>query len=81
MVSSQLIINYGARTHLELGPMTKNNTYLDVMNIDRYNMIIDTPFMQKHGLMLDFKQNMLSIQGKHIPTLTFGQEDLILAKK
>jgi hypothetical protein len=80
-VSSQSIINYGARTHLELGPVTENDAYLDVVNIDWYDIIIGTPFMQRHGLVLDFKQNMLSIQGKHIPTLSSGQEDLMLAKK
>jgi hypothetical protein len=80
-VGSRSIINYGARTHLELGPVSKDDAYLDVVNINRYDMIIGTPFMQKHGLVLDFKLNTLSIQGEHIPTLTSGQEDLMLTKK
>ena len=56
-VSSQSIINYGARTRLKLGPISEDDTYLDVINIDQYDMIIGTPFMQKHGLVLDFKLN------------------------
>jgi hypothetical protein len=44
-VGSQSIINYGARTHLELGPVSEDDAYLDVVNIDRYDMIIGTPFM------------------------------------
>jgi len=81
MVGSRSMINYGARTCLELGPIRENNAYLDVVNIDRYDMIIGTPFMRKHGLVLDFEQNTLSIQGTLLPTMTSGQEDLMLAKK
>jgi hypothetical protein len=80
-VGSRSIINYGARTRLELGPVSEDDAYLDIVNIDRYDMIIGTPFMRKHGLVLDFKLNALSIQGEHIPTLTSGQEDLMLTKK
>ena len=75
------MINFGAKTCLELGPMHEDDAYLDVVNIDRYDMIIGTPFMRRHGLVLDFKQNTLSIWGEIIPTLTSSQEDLMLAKK
>jgi hypothetical protein len=75
------MINFGTWACLELRPITENDAYLDVINIDRYNMIIGTPFMCKHSLMLDFKQNVLSIQDKVIITLTTGQEDLMLAKQ
>jgi hypothetical protein len=44
-VGSRSIINYGARTCLELGPVSEDDTYLDIINIDWYNMIISTPFM------------------------------------
>ena len=44
-------------------------------------MIIGTPFMRKHGLVLDFKRNVLSIQDNIVDTLTTGQEDLMLAKQ
>jgi hypothetical protein len=59
----------------------EDDVYIDVVNIDRYDMIIGTPFMRKHGLVLDFKNNALSIRGEPIPILTSGQEDLMLAKK
>ena len=61
MVVSHSMINFGTRTSLELGPVIKNNAYLNVVNIDRYNMIISTPFMCKHGLVLDFCKDTLSI--------------------
>jgi hypothetical protein len=80
MVGSRSMINFGARTHLELGPVREDDTYLDVINIDRYDMIIGTPFMRKHGLVLDFNMNLLRIRGEIVPTLTTGQKDLMLKK-
>jgi len=80
-VGSRSMINFGVRTQLELGPARGDDTYLDVVNIDRYDMIISTPFMRKHGLVLDFEKDALTMRGEVIPTLTAGQEDLMLAKK
>jgi hypothetical protein len=81
MVGSHSMINFGARTYLELGPVREDNAYLDIINIDQYNMIISTPFMRKHGLVLDFNTNSLRIWGEIVPTLTTGQEDLMLKKQ
>jgi hypothetical protein len=53
-VSSRSIINFGSRASLELGLIKDSDTHLDVVNIDRYDMIISTPFICKHGLLLDF---------------------------
>ena len=80
-VGSRSMINFGSRTSLELGPIKDSNAYLDVVNIDRYDMIIGTPFMQKHGLILDFSRDNLSYQGQAIPTLSAGQEDLMITRK
>jgi hypothetical protein len=80
-VGSRSMINFGTRTRVELGPIKVDDAYMDVVNIDRYDMIIGTPFMRKHGLVLDFGTNTLANQGEIIPTLTAGQEDLMLAKK
>ena len=55
MIGSRSMINFGTRAHLELSTITENDAYLDVVNIDRYDMIIGTPFMHKHRLVLDFK--------------------------
>ena len=80
-VGSRSMINFGTKTRLELGPVREDNAYLDVVNIDRYDMIIGTPFMRKHGLVLDFEKNALTVQGELVHTLTSGQEDLMLARK
>ena len=31
------------------------NTYLDIANLDKYDTILGTPFMRKHGISLDSK--------------------------
>jgi hypothetical protein len=80
-VGSRSMINYGARTRVELGPICEDDAYLDVVNIDRYDMIIGTPFMRKHGLVLDFQKNIVTIEDKQIQIMTSGQEDLMLVKR
>lgn len=81
MVRSHSMINFGAKACLELGPACEDAIYIDIVNIDQYNMIIGTPFMHKHGLALDFEKDILMIQGMAIPMLSLGQENLMLAKK
>jgi hypothetical protein len=80
-IGSRSMINYGTRARLELGPVIENDVYLDVVNLDRYDVILGTPFMRKHGLVLDFSRNALSAQGATITMITTGQEDLMLAKR
>jgi hypothetical protein len=80
-IGSRSMINFGTRARLELGPIIENDAYLDVVNLDRYDMIIGTPFMRKHGLVLDFKRNVLRVQDTIITMLTAGQEDLMLANR
>jgi hypothetical protein len=80
-VGSRSMINFRAVSHLELGPIRDDNAYMDVINLDRYDMIIGTPFMRKHGLVLDFDKDILTIRGKAIQPLTIGQEDLLIAKR
>ena len=80
-VGSRSMINYGATARLDLGPACEDDAYLDVVNLDRYNMIIRITFMRKHSLVLDFDQNVLSAWGTLVPTLTKGQEDLMLVKQ
>ena len=75
------MINFGARSCVELGTVSDNDAYLDVVNINRYDMIVGILFLRKHRFILDFDQDILSRRGVQVPTLTSGQEDLMLAKK
>jgi hypothetical protein len=80
-VGSRSMINYGAMTDIKLGLIHEKDTYVDVVNINRYDMIIGMPFMRKHGIVLDFSKDTLSVQSQLIQTLSSGQEDLMLAKR
>jgi len=80
-VGSRSMINFGARSCIELGTVSDDDTYLDVININRYDMIVGILFLCKHRFILDFDQDILSRRGVKVPTLTSGQEDLMLAKK
>lgn len=80
-VGSRSMINFGTRARIEVGPIKEDNAYLDVVNLDRYDMIIGIPFLRRHGLVLDFDKNVLQAHGQSIQTLTIGQEDLLLTSK
>ena len=44
-VGSHSMMNFRARSCVELGTISDDNTYLDVVNIDRYDMIVGIPFL------------------------------------
>ena len=75
------MINFGAILRLELGTIKDDNAYMDVVNINRYDMIIGIPFMRKHGFVLDFTKDRLLVCGQTLQPLTVGQEDLLMFKR
>ncbi|KAJ7079351.1 hypothetical protein C8R44DRAFT_536162, partial [Mycena epipterygia] len=52
-VGSRSKISYGTRAPIDFGGI-KGHLYMDQVNLDRYDGIIGTPFMNRHGLILDF---------------------------
>jgi hypothetical protein len=48
-VGSRSMINFGAVSRLELGTINDDNAYMDVVNIDRYDMIVGIPFIRNTG--------------------------------
>ncbi|KAJ7277327.1 hypothetical protein C8J57DRAFT_1040075, partial [Mycena rebaudengoi] len=52
-IGSKSKINYGTRAPINFGGIL-GTSYFDQVNLDRYDGIIGTPFMNKHGLILDF---------------------------
>ena len=72
-VGSRSKINYGTEIGLEFASIT-NDTYLDVANLDKYDSILGTPFLRKHGISLDFENQEIVIRGKlRIPALHEGE--------
>jgi hypothetical protein len=43
-------LNYGTWAKVNLSPIRSANTYFDIINIDRYNVILGTPFLWKHSV-------------------------------
>ncbi len=50
---SRSSINHGARAELQVGEF-KQMRYFDVVNLDRYNVILGTPFLKEHKIILNY---------------------------
>jgi len=61
-------INYGTRVCIKFGTV-EVNYYFNVINIDRYDIIIGIVFMKQHGIMLDFEKDQVGMKGKNLSTL------------
>jgi len=67
--SSQSKINFTTESLIEFASIDEI-TYLDIVNLDKYNTILGTPFMRKHGISSDFDKQEIVICGKQrIPAL------------
>ena len=64
-----------------LGQAKEDDVYMDIVNIDRYDMIIGTPFLREQKVILNFGRDMMTIQGQAIRPMTAGQEDLVCAER
>ena len=52
-VGSKSTINYGARSTIMFG-MAHVEEYFDITNINYYDVILGTPFLQRLNIVLDF---------------------------
>ncbi len=71
---SRALINYGARANMVIGPVNETSHYFDVIDIDRYDVILGTPFFTNHDVVLDFKNRTITIGGKQVPVYTAVDE-------
>jgi hypothetical protein len=58
-----------------------DNIYLDVANLDKYDTILGTPFLTRHGISLDFETHEIVIRGKHRITALPEGEGAEMANK
>ncbi|KAJ7608287.1 hypothetical protein DFH06DRAFT_1346968 [Mycena polygramma] len=80
-VGSRSKISWGARGEIDFGGV-KGYLYLDQVNLDRYDGIIGTPFMNKHGVLLDFERREIRFRnGTVIPALSDLEEASFLANR
>ncbi|KAJ6516959.1 hypothetical protein DFH09DRAFT_1332629 [Mycena vulgaris] len=52
-VGSRSKINFVTRVPIDFGGV-RGHLYFDQVNLDRYDVVVDTPFMNRHGAILDF---------------------------
>ncbi|KAL1947388.1 hypothetical protein VTO73DRAFT_14349 [Trametes versicolor] len=56
-------INFGTRSPVTLGVFGAE-VYFDIANLDRYDAVLGTPFLRRFGVMLDFKNNCVHLDGQ-----------------
>ena len=61
-------INHGTKVCIKIGRVD-NYHYFNVINIDRYDIIIGTVFMKQHGIVLDFKKDQVRMRGNNLYAL------------
>ena len=65
VTGSKSVINYGTNTTIQIND-EESKEYFNVVNIDCYDTILGTPFIQKFKVMIDFMKDCLTIKDKII---------------
>ncbi|KAJ7099887.1 hypothetical protein B0H15DRAFT_944277 [Mycena belliarum] len=78
-VGSRSRINFGARAPIDFGGI-KGHSYFDLVNLDRYDGIIGTPFMIKHKLVLDFGTREIRFPNGQVIAALSIMDDLSLVR-
>ena len=55
--------------------------YFDIVNIDRYDVILGTVFMRKHGIVLDFEKDEVRCKGVTLPAMREGSDTYLLVRR
>jgi len=69
-------INHGMKACIKIGTV-ENYHYFNVINIDRYDVIIGTVFMKQHGIVLDFEKDQVRMRGKNLYTLCESMDEYL----
>ena len=56
-------------------------TYIDVVNIDHYDVIFGTVFMRHNGIFLDLPNDTIWVYGKPTPSLSEGEEKTVIVRR
>ncbi len=80
-VGSRSRINFGTKSNIVSEGYTGPG-YFDVVNIDKYDIIIGTPFMHEQGVVLDFETKCVRIGTVTIPgRIIDGEEADAIARR
>jgi len=64
----KLLLLFGADILMSIGNQSFSS-YVDVANFDWYDMIIETPFLRKNNVVLNFKENCIIINSATYPAV------------
>lgn len=79
-VGSRGMINHGTNATTKLrGVETRH--YFDIVNVDRYDVILGAPFMTTKKIKLDFETGQVFAGHTAIPTLSVVEEREVVAEK
>ncbi|KAF9255110.1 hypothetical protein L218DRAFT_810614, partial [Marasmius fiardii PR-910] len=70
-------VTYGCTTSYGISLLketVKHRDYFDIANVNRYDAVVGTVFMRRHGIILDFKENVIKMNNSVVPTLSEGEE-------
>ena len=65
VMGSKSVINCGANATIKYNEK-ESKEYFNIVNIDYYDAILETPFLRKHEVVIDFMNNCLRIKDKSI---------------
>ncbi|KAK7024641.1 hypothetical protein VNI00_016145 [Paramarasmius palmivorus] len=77
-------ITYGCTTRYSIltnKDRVSSSDYFDIANIDRYDAVVGTVFMRRHGIDLAFSNDTIKMKDSVIPTLSEGEELTELARR
>ncbi len=74
-IGSQLKVNFRTKSCVEM-PGYTGSEYFDMVNIDRYKVLIGTPFMHRHKVVLDFNKKCVWVNRHNIPAIVVTGEGL-----
>jgi hypothetical protein len=72
-IGSRASINFGANIQLNVGGVAMKR-YVDIANIDRYDMIVGTPFMYDNKVVLDMFGRRVTANGVQLPIVLAEEE-------
>ena len=72
-VGSRSSINFGTRAKVKIGSTLKS-MYLDVVNVDHYDLILGVPFLMQFATQLDFRNETIVVGNDRIASLKPGEE-------
>ena len=61
-------INHSMKTCIKFGTVEMNH-YFDIINIDRYDVILGIVFMKQHRIVLYFEKDQVRMRGKNLSAL------------